>query len=148
NRQNNGENFFPETFLGHCWKAESVAEFRCEEVAGSRAIGVTNFNDTLSSQGLVYVENAAPLTPGKEYRLRGEYRTANDGVGKVFAREPGPSYRSVGEAALVNGGSGWKVAEATFKRPEGKTVELCFENSAVGEGNTVWVRKIEIAEVK
>ena len=67
---------------------------------------------------------------------------------KVIAREPGPSYRAVGEAPLTRGGSGWKAAEATFRRPEGKAVELCIENTSVGEGNTVWVRKIEIAEVK
>src|SRR5207248_814987 len=73
NRQTNGENFFPDSFFGHCWKAESVSEFRCEEVAGSRAFGVTNFNDTLSSQVLVYVENLAPLVAGKEYLLRVEY---------------------------------------------------------------------------
>jgi tRNA A-37 threonylcarbamoyl transferase component Bud32 len=150
NRQADGENFFPAGFFGHCWQPESVAEFRCADVAGSRAFGFTNFNDTLSSQVLVQLEESlgVRLSPGSEYLVRVEYRSANDAEGKLIAREPGPTYKGIAETPLTRGGNNWKTAEFTFRRPTDRPIELCFENTAVGEGNTLWVRKIEIYEMK
>jgi hypothetical protein len=150
NRQFQGDNFFPEGFLGHCWKAESITEFRSGEAAGGKAFGITNLNDTLSSQVLVYLESqlGAALAPGREYRVRVGYRAANDAEGKAMIREPGPSYKALGEAALTRGGDGWKTADFTFRKDSDKKLEILIENSAVGEGNTLWVRQIEVFESK
>jgi hypothetical protein len=150
NQKTLGENFFPAGFLGHCWKNESVAEFRSGEVAGSRAFGATNFNDTLSSQVIVNLEGAlgVSLTRGAEYRVRIEYRAANDAEGKVAIREPGPSYKTLAQVQLSRGSDSWKSAEFTFRKDVDKKLDLLIENMAVGEGNTLWVRKFEIFEVK
>jgi hypothetical protein len=143
NREQKGQSFFPEGWFGHCWKADSIAEF----VSRDSAFGMTNLNSSLSAQLLVFLEKhlGVELTVGKEYRIKVEYRAANDAAGKLIVR--GPNYEGLGEAPLTRGDV-WKTAELVFRRVNGKPVELMFENTAVGEGNTLWVRKFEVEELK
>jgi serine/threonine protein kinase len=129
-----------------CWKPESVAEFRGEATDAGPAIGVTNLNDPVSSQVRFALDESAPgggLAAGKRYVLRVEYRTANDAAGKLQVRTP--DYQPVASAPLPGTGGGWKWAELPFARP-GARLDAVVENTAVGEGNALWVRAAEVCE--
>jgi eukaryotic-like serine/threonine-protein kinase len=130
----------------HCWKKESVSTFRGEVIDDRPVLGVTNLNDDVSSQILVQFEDNA-FRPGVEYRVRIEYRTANDAEGCLWVRTlkngESPSIADV----LLSGTDGrWRWAETTFRRPSGHALDLCIVNNAVGEGNTLYFRAVEIYE--
>ena len=111
---------------------------------------MTNLNDTLSSQIIYPLEqvDSPRLTAGRDYRVRVEYLAPNEVSGKLSARERTEGFRSVSSVELPRTEDSWRTAELVFRRPTGAAVELMFENGAVGEGNTLWVRKIEVHELK
>jgi hypothetical protein len=136
----------PPGLWAHCWKKTSVAEFRGEVAAGSAAVGVTNLNDDLSSQLLFQVEGTGPvLRPGQEYAAKVEYRTTNDAHGTLSIRDP--AYQPIATAELPGTGGEWKTATVTFRRTD-QRVDAMVENKTVGEGNTLYVRKFEVVELK
>jgi hypothetical protein len=137
--------------LLHCWRKESVAEFRCEQSDGHAWLGLTNLNGELSSQILFQFDEAGvpPLTPGATYRVRLEYKTTNDADGWVSVRNPrGNDYPSVAGMSLERTEGQWKVVELKFRRPADGKIDLCLTNNAVGEGNLLAVRSVEVFEVR
>jgi hypothetical protein len=134
----------------HCWKKESVAQFRAEVIDGRPALGVTNLNDTVSSQMLFQFDDGltAAVRPGGEYRVRLEYRTTNDAEGRVHVRNPtGGEFPSIAEARLGGTDGKWRWAETTFRRPADGKIDLCVVNATIGEGNTLSVRGLEVLEI-
>jgi hypothetical protein len=147
----------PESALGQlppglyagCWKPDSVAEFRFEPVDGAPAAGVTNRNDETSAQLVVTGEAlAAAVRPGGRYTARVTYRTENDAAGRAFARHPGGEFAAVGSADLLPTGGAWKTVAFAFTAPAAGGTDVMIENTAVGEGNTLWVRAIEVVEAE
>jgi serine/threonine protein kinase len=137
---------FADGVTGYCWKKESVAEFRCEATDGGSAIGMTNLNDALSSQiGFGLKPDSVP--GGKKYRLRVEYQTRNDATGEV-AVQTQTDYRRIGAAKLGNTGGKWATADVAFDVPADVELSAIVENAAVGEGNTLMVRRLEVFEAK
>lgn len=136
---------WPSGVYAHCWKKESVAEFRGDMTDRGPALGITNLNDALSSQILIQLEGPQKpaLEANKEYLVKVEYRATNDAVGKFWARLPGPDYTSVATAELASTNGQWQTIEFTFRRGE-KPIELGLENTAVGEGNTLAIRAVEV----
>jgi hypothetical protein len=140
----------PAGVLLHCWKAESAAEFRGVVDGGRGAIGVTNLNDELSSQILFQFDDGlgVQLQAGRRYRVRVEYRTTNEAEGKFYVRNPrNGEYRSVAEAELPGTGGRWRTVEVTFRRPADGKMDAVLDNTTVGEGNTLFVRSLEVYEV-
>jgi hypothetical protein len=130
----------------HCWKRDSAAEFRAEVTDGRSWIGVTNLNSDLSAQ-MLFQFDEKPLVPGKSYRVRIEYMTTNEGEGVVSVRNPkGSEYPSVVEARLDRTEGKWKTLEMTFQRPRDGKIDICVVNTAVGEGNLLAVRLMEVFE--
>ena len=135
----------------HCWKNESVAEFRCDVTEARPWIGVTNLNADLSSQVLFQFDEGLnlPVVPGKRYRVRVEYRTANDAQGTAQVRNPrGNEYPALAEVRLEGTNGAWKTVEMSFQRPVGGKIDVCVLNSAVGEGNQLAVRTVEVLEIE
>jgi tRNA A-37 threonylcarbamoyl transferase component Bud32 len=139
---------FPAGVSGHCWKKGSVAEFRGVPANGRLAVGVTNLNDDVSSQLQLQLEGGLglKLQPNREYKVRVEYRTENDAAGAVTVRDP--AFAPLGRAELPATGGEWKTAELTFRRPADRAADAVVENTAVGEGNTLYVRGFELIERK
>ena len=134
----------------HCWKKESVAEFRGEVSEGRPSIGVVNLNDNISSQILFQCDAGlgVPLRVDETYRVRMEYRMQNDAEGQVDVRNPHDNdYPSIANARLEPTDGKWRTVELTFRRPPNGTIDVCFVNNAVGEGNTLSVRSMEVYEV-
>src|SRR5262249_29613943 len=134
-----------------CWKKESVAEFRGVVADGRGAIGVTNLNDERSSQIVFQFDDGlgVPLRPGREYRLRLEYRTTNEAEGKLYVRNPrGGDFPSIAEGDLSGTGGQWRAIEVTFRRPADGKLDAILDNTTVGEGNTLYFRSLEIFEVE
>jgi hypothetical protein len=129
------------------WKQGSVGEFRCEEVDGAPALGVTNLNDQVSGQFAFELEKAIGLSleAGKTYRVKVEYLTRNEAAGHFTVGTL--EYKSVASAPLKNTGEAWRTAEATFTREEDVPVRLTVDNMTVGEGNTLLFRSVELTEV-
>ena len=87
--------------------------------------------------------------PGKAYRAKIGYRTANDATGTATVHVA-PGYKGIGSARLTNTADQWKTASVSFVRPPAEDqveVRAVVDNTSVGEGNTVWVRSLTIVEL-
>jgi eukaryotic-like serine/threonine-protein kinase len=135
----------------HCWKRESVAEFRAAADAGRTWIGVTNLNSDVSSQILFQLDEGlnVPLAPGKRYRVRLGYRTTNDAEGAAFVRNPkNGDFSSIADVRLERTRGQWMTAEMTFRRPSEGKIDVCVINNAVGEGNALGIGALEVIETE
>ena len=137
----------PAGIYASCWKPESVAEFSVDEVDGKIGFGTTNLNDTTSAD--ITANNLGELTPDKIYRVRVEYLTQNDAVGKVAIRKPKENYVEFGGVELASTDGKWKTVTFDFTAPTaGTKLDLRSFNGSVGEGNRLLIRKIELIEMK
>jgi serine/threonine protein kinase len=135
----------------HCWKENAVGEFRCEMVDGAAALGLTNFNDEKSGQFFFALEGGMKLAlqPGKAYRVKVGYMTRNDATGTATVHVV-PGFKGIGSRTLPNTDGKWTTSAVSFIRPaaeESVEVRMVIDNTSVGEGNTVWVRSLEIVEL-
>lgn len=133
-----------------CWKEGAVGDFRRDAFDGAPALGVTNLNDEKSGQFTFSLEGAMKLKlePGKGYRVKVGYRTANDATGTATVHVV-PGYKGLTSVPL-SGASGWKTATASFVRPPAEDqveLRMVIDNTSVGEGNTLWVRSVEVVEL-
>jgi hypothetical protein len=133
------------------WKEGAVGEFRCEKLDGVPALGIVNLNDEMSGQFFFALEGDMKLTfqPGKAYRVKIGYMTKNDATGAATVQVT-PGFKGVGHAGLPNTDGKWKTAAVTFTRPPAEDkveVRMTIDNASVGEGNTLWVRSVEIVEL-
>ena len=134
----------------HCWKKESVAEFRGDAADGKASIGVANLNDDNSSQILFQFDEGLnlPLRPGENYRIRLEYRTMNDAEGRADIRNPkGGDFSSIATGRLESTDGKWKTVDVAFRRPVDGKIDICIINNSVGEGNVLSIRSVEVFEV-
>jgi hypothetical protein len=137
----------PPHVSGFFRQSGATGEFRVEVIDGSKAVGITNFTDLKSGQLTVAFEEVpgGNLIPGRSYLARISYRTANDGAGKFDVQGGGPGYRRYGSTDLTPSDT-WRTAEVPFTRPDEK-LSVVVDNTAVGEGNALYVRSIEVLEV-
>jgi hypothetical protein len=141
----NGSLLQPPGVMMHCWKKESVAEFRGSPEPDGFALAVTNLNDDLSAQ-ILFLLADTPIGRDREYVARLEYRTANDAHGELSIR--GANYAGFARVELAPTDGRWRTAEVRFRRPAAPELDAAIENKAVGEGNTLYVRKFEVYPVK
>jgi hypothetical protein len=135
----------------HCWKEGAVGEFRREEIDGVSSLGLTNFNNEKSGQFFFSLEGGMKLAlqPGKAYRVKLGYMTKNDATGTATVHVV-PGFKGIGSRTLPNTADKWATAAVSFVRPAAEDkveVRMVIDNTAVGEGNTVWVRSLEIVEL-
>ncbi len=141
----------PTGILLHCWKPESVAEFRGEVADGRASIGVANLNDNISAQILFQPDAGLNINfvPGKNYGVRLEYRALNDADGRVDVRNPRANdFSTIAGAHLSGTNGGWKTVDVTFQRPVDGGIDICVMNNAVGEGNILSIRSLEVFEIE
>jgi len=78
------------------------------------------------------------------------YQTKNDATGNTTVQVV-PGYKGLASAKLTNTTDGkWATATASFVRPPAEDkveLRLAIDNTSVGEGNTVWVRSLEVVEL-
>ncbi len=130
-----------------CWKPESVAEFRANDIEGKMALGMTNLNDELSSQLLTYTVNG--LVPSQRYRIHVSYLTKNDSNGKLAIRKPKENHSIIASANLKGTSGQWQTIALDFTRPEaGVDVDLQVTNLSIGEGNTMYVHEIKVIQLE
>lgn len=130
------------------WKPKSVGQFVCADAGEGPAVAMTNLNDDASAQLLIQLEYDMniPLTVGKKYAVRVEYRTANDGAGNVSLQTE--EYAMVGNAPLDPTAGNWSVKELPFTRTQGKPIRITVNSTGVGEGNSLNIRKLTVYEAK
>ena len=127
---------------------EAVGEFRAEVVDGRTVLGLTNLNDARSAR-LTFdlVQAPAPsLRPGQEYKVVVEYRAVNDASAVLSVRDRADVPRV--KVSLDGTGGEWRTAELVFRRSADAPTAAVVENTAVGEGNTLSVRRFEVVELK
>jgi serine/threonine-protein kinase len=134
-----------------CWKEGAVGEFRRAALDGVPVLGVTNLNDQKSGQYFFGLEDGMKLSlhPGKAYRVKVGYRTDNDAVGDTVV-QVAPGYKGIAQAHMGSATNQWKTAAVSFVRPpaeEKVEIRVVIDNTAVGEGNTLWFRSVEIVEL-
>ena len=139
----------PIGLLLHCWKKESVAEFRGGAESGRPWVGVTNLSEEPTSQIIFQFDEGlnVSLVPGRRYRVRLEYKTWNEAGGGMHIRNPkGDEFPSLTHVRLDRTGDKWHTAEATFRRPADGKIDVCISNSVVGEGNMLAIRSLDVFE--
>jgi serine/threonine-protein kinase len=133
-----------------CWKEGATGEFRRDTFAGAAALGVTNLSDLGSGQFLFSLEEGlnVALEPGKAYRIKATCRTANEAKGALNVQLV-PGFKTAA-SAQIDTGSAWQTVAANFVRPPAEDavkVRFVIDNFAVGEGNTLWVKSVEVVEL-
>jgi hypothetical protein len=127
-----------------CAKAEAVGEFRAEVVDGRTVLGLTNLTDARSAR--LTFDLAASLRPGQEYKVVVDYRAADDASAVLSVRDRADDPRV--KVSLNGTGDEWRTAELVFRRSADAPTAAVVENTAVGEGNTLSVRRFEVVELK
>ena len=137
----------PRGVAAQCWKKGATGEFRRDEAEGAAAFGVTNLSDEKSGQFSWELEREMGLTlrPGTAYRVKVTYLTKNDATGGLAVQST--DYKNVASARL-DPSPGWRTATVSFQRAEGVPVRLTVDNTAVGEGNTLYFRSVELVELR
>lgn len=135
----------------HCWKEGSIGEFRRATVDEVPALGITGLNDTISAQFYFLLESRMklPLEPSKYYKVKITYMTHNDARGQAVVHVV-PGYKFIGRVSLSNSQNRWQTATLVFQRPpssDNVQVRMVIDNLSVGEGNTLWIRDVEIVEL-
>ncbi|HJZ55117.1 MAG TPA: serine/threonine-protein kinase [Gemmataceae bacterium] len=138
----------PAGVSARCWKATANGEFRLDEVAGAAGLGLTNLSDEMSAQFSFELEKELNLVlqPGKAYRVKVSYLTKNDATGTVVVQTQ--DYKHVASTKLAGTGGQWQDAAVSFERKDGIPVRLTIDNNAVGEGNTLYFKSIEVVELE
>ncbi|MCS7023118.1 MAG: hypothetical protein NZU63_14975, partial [Gemmataceae bacterium] len=134
-----------------CWKEGSVGEFRRAMVDDVPALGLTGLNDIISAQFYFDLEEQVklPFEPGKTYKVKVSYLTHNDARGQLVVHVV-PGYRMIASVPLVDTQNRWQTATLIFRRPpasDNVKVRMVIDNTTVGEGNTLWIRSVEIVEL-
>ncbi len=131
----------------HCWKPTATSEFRCEDVESVRALGVTNLSDEKSGQIVFDLEDKlrVNLTPGTTYRVKVDYLTRNEATGHLALLNP--QFTAEVSSDLPNTDGKWGTKSMTFVRQD-VPLRLMLDNSSVGEGNTLFIRSIEVIELE
>jgi hypothetical protein len=111
-------------------------------------VGITNLNDDVSAQFTAQLEfgNDVFLVPGKKYAVRVEYRTTNDGAGNVLLQTD--EYATLGTTPLEGTSGKWATKDVPFTRQDGKPVRVSVNSTGVGEGNTLFLRRLTVYEVR
>jgi serine/threonine protein kinase len=133
------------------WKEGAVGEFRREQFDGVPVLSLTNLNDQMSGQFCFDFESGMGLAlqPGRPYRAKIEYATANDATG-VSHVQVTPGYKGIAIVQLPNTGGKWKTESVSFVRPPAADkveVRLVIDNTSVGEGNALAIRSVELVEL-
>lgn len=141
----------PEGIGCQCWKEGSIGEFRRALVNDVPALGLTGLNDTISAQFYFDFESRMklPLEPGKYYKVKVTYMTHNDGRGQAIVHVV-PGYKGIASVRLDDSQNQWRTATLVFQRPpasDNVQVRMVIDNTTVGEGNTLWIRNVEIVEL-
>jgi hypothetical protein len=90
-----------------------------------------------------------PLEPGKPYRVKIGYMTKNEAAAHSTVHVV-PGFKGIGNIKLANTGGKWATAAVSFTRPpaaDNVEVRLTIDNDTFGEGNTVWIRSLDILEL-
>ena len=143
-RDGTARNFqkLPTDFGAWTYLKDSVAEFRVQSVEDSNAVGATNLNDPISAQ-LAFNLRGAVLKDQAKYIIRVSYLTTNDAEGKLFVQTDA-TYERFKHRVLPSTKGKWveRDLEFTYLSKEGMTAIV--ENTSIGEGNTLYVRKLEV----
>lgn len=128
------------------WKPETVSEYTCGLVAGSKAIGITNANEVLSAQIGIELEKqvGAMLTPGQRVRLRVEYRTAGSGKGHIYFQTY-DDWKVPFRTDLPNSNDRWNTVDLIAVRGD-KPLRCLVDTSTTGRGHVLFVRSVTITD--
>ncbi len=131
------------------WKPETISEWVCGMVGGSKAIGYTNVNDVNSAQIGIELEGADGLglkfEPGQRIRLRIEYQTAGRGSGHAYFQTYG-DWKVSDRGDLPNSNTEWKTVDIVTTRGD-KPLRCVIDTSETGAGNTLFIRSATISVV-
>jgi hypothetical protein len=145
NRQHSGEAPLPESWMGLCWKEESVAEVLAERVGGSLALGFRNLTGDPTCQLLTTLGGAAAgLEQGRQYVLRIEYQGEREANATVYVRRGDSS--SFASARLRPTGGRWEVVEVPIAQEAEQARDVAFCTSANGPQTTVFIRSVVLIE--
>jgi serine/threonine protein kinase len=151
NRINGEEEQLPWGVGCQAWKDGAIGEFRCEKLYDVPVLSVTNLNEVKSGQFFFELEQELKLSlqPGKAYRVKIGYSTANEATGVVYLQTC-QDFKIFASRNLPQTNGQWKTASVSFVRPpahERVPVRMVIENTSVGEGKTLSIRSVQLVEL-
>jgi eukaryotic-like serine/threonine-protein kinase len=131
------------------WKMDSITEWECATVAGSKALGFTNINEANSAQIGMDLEKAdgagLKFEPGQKLRMRIVYRTAGMGRGQAYFQTFN-DWKVINRVELPNSNDEWKTVELDTTRGD-KALRCLVETSETGAGNTLYIRSVILTDI-
>jgi serine/threonine-protein kinase len=144
-RAHNVTPLFPESWSGHCWKEESVAEVLAERVGDSMALGFRNLSGDPTCQLCTNLSGAlANLERDGQYVLRVEYQGSKETDAAVYVRRS--DFAHIASAKLRPTDGRWETVEIPITEEADQARDLAFCTSANGPQSTVFIRSVLLIE--
>src|SRR5262249_40037176 len=141
NREVYRKPWFPDSWQGFCWKAESVAEVLAERVGGSMALGLRNLSGEPTCQLTTHLRRALhSLAQGRRYVLRLEYQGLSEASGWVAVRRR--NYRDIAVRKLGPTDGRWEVLEIPFELAAEPAHDVAFGTTVNGPETTIFIRSV------
>jgi hypothetical protein len=145
NQQHNSDTPFPESWMGLCWKEESVAEVLATRVGDSMALGFRNLSGETTCQLLTTLGGAiARLEQGRSYLLRVEYQGQKEASATVYVRRADST--SFASGKMQPTGGQWETVEVPISQEAELARDIAFCTSANGPQTTVFIRSVVLVE--
>jgi serine/threonine protein kinase len=144
-RELSGAPAFPDSWSGHCWKEESVAEVLAQRVAGSMALGFRNLEGEATCQLCTNLSGAlGGLEQGRRYVLRVQYQGEKEANGAVYVRKG--DFSHIAFAQLKSTSGRWEVVEVPFDQEADQAKDLAFCTTVSGPDTTLFIRSVVLVE--
>jgi serine/threonine protein kinase len=145
NKQQNSDTHFPETWMGLCWREESVAEVLASRVGNSMALGFRNLSGDTTCQLLTSLGGAVTrLEQGRRYLLRVEYQGQEEANAMVYVRRADSTSFASGKLGPTAGQ--WEIVEVPISEEAAQARDIAFCTSANGPQTTVFIRSVVLVE--
>jgi tRNA A-37 threonylcarbamoyl transferase component Bud32 len=144
-REHSSATPFPDSWSGHCWKEESVAEVLAERVGDSMALGFRNLSGDPTCQLCTNLSGAlGNLEKGRHYVLRVEYQGQKDADATVYVRRSDGMHIVFGKLRPTEGR--WEVLDVMIDEEADQARDLAFCTAANGPQTTVFIRSVVLIE--
>jgi hypothetical protein len=135
---------FPAPWLGDVEKEESVGEVVAEPVLGAVAMGCRTLDGPPSAR-LFATDPLAQFTGGHSYLITIEYLTLAQGEGLCSLRGKGGKGQ---DFRLPPTQGTWRTWEMLVEPKQDDAVSFSVRNTTLGVEHTLYVKSLEVAEVK
>jgi eukaryotic-like serine/threonine-protein kinase len=128
----------------HCWDSATTGEFRLETVDGKPALALGSRTSPPTAQVIVEPESKTPMSHGRLYTLRFEYRTVNKPGGFVAWQDN--QYKIISNSHLLGTDGAWRIASLTVLRPVNTPLRAVIDANEMSTDGWLYLRNIHVTD--